>query len=124
MKKENKREGEFITRGILKFELKKEINRAVSPLKKADAKLREDMHAMEFRLVKRMDGMDQRFDRIDQRFDHIDEVLRKYLDTVMGLADKVVVAHTNFEGESASIRYNYNQLEGRVKKVEEVVFPV
>lgn len=113
MKKDIKPDTELVTRGVLR--------RALLPLKKADANLREEMHSMEFRLTKRMDGMDRRFDWVDQRFDRIDEVLRKHLDTVMGLADKVVVAHTHFEAESASIRYNYNQLEERVKKVEDQV---
>lgn len=115
MKKDMQWKEELVTKGYFH----KELNKAITPLKKADAKLRQEMHEMEFRLINRMD---LRFSAIDQRFDQFDEVLRKHLDTVMGLADKVVVAHTNFEAESASIRHNYRHLEDRVKKVE-VAFP-
>lgn len=105
MKKETKRENELVTRGILKAETDK---------------LRQEMHGIEFRLIKRMD---ERFNKIDDRFTQMDDVLRQHLDAVRGLADTVIVKHNTFEVESASIHQNYRTLEERVHKVEEVVFP-
>lgn len=76
------------------------MRRALLPLKKADVKLREEMHAMEYRINNRMDNrflqVDQRFNDIEKRFDQIDDVLRKHLDTVMGLADQLIVKHNKF----------------------------
>lgn len=120
MKKETKRENEVITRRILNEELGKTKSELRRDIKRETGKLREEMHTVEFRLIKRMDD---RFDKIDDRFNQIDDVLKNHLDAVRGLADKVIVKHNNFEVESASIHHNYRTLEERVHKVEEVVFP-
>lgn len=119
MKKDIRPDEEVVTRGILR--------RALLPLKRSDAKLREEMHEMEFRLINRMDErfskVYERFDRMEKGFDEIREEMKKQTDTFQKLADKVIGEHKNFEVESVSIRHNYNQLEKRVTKVEEVVFP-
>lgn len=105
MKKDMKWKEELVTKGYFH----KELNKAITPLKKADAKLRQEMHEMEFRVINRM----------DEKFEEVMKEMKKQTNTFQILADKVIVAHNNFEVESASIRHNYQHLEDRVKKVEE-----
>lgn len=89
------------------------LRRALLPLKRADAALREELHAVEYRLDS----------KIDSRFNEILDYMKKHTDSFQKLANSVIVKHTKFEQESASIHYNYQNLENRVKKVEEAVFP-
>lgn len=123
MKKGMQREDELVTRGILKSELHKltkkfdyKFTLVRREIKRGDGNLRREMHETEYRAF-------LRFNAIDKRFDSIDELLKKHLDTIRELADKVIVAHQNFETESVSIHHNYQHLENRVKKVEEIIFP-
>lgn len=51
MKKNIKWQDELVTKGYFR----KELNRAITPLKKADAKLREELHATEYRLDTKID---------------------------------------------------------------------
>lgn len=109
MKKNIKWQDEIVTKGYFH----KELNKAITPLKKADANLREELHAVEFRLDNKM----------DRGFNHLEKLIMERTDSVMKLADLVIREHKNFEVESLSIKQNYHQLEGRVNKVEEGVFP-
>ncbi|MEK7540093.1 MAG: hypothetical protein AAB558_02500 [Patescibacteria group bacterium] len=109
MKKNIKPDDGVITRGILKQELKS----VRAEFKRGQTKLRDELHFVEYRLETKMDS----------RFNEILDHMKKHTDTFQKLADQVIGAHKNFEVESVSIHHNYNHLETRVKKVEEVVFP-
>lgn len=95
----------LVTKGYLRVEFKK-VNTKINTL-------RDEMHAIEYRLD----------NKIDTRFNEIKEEMRKQTDIFQKLADQVIGVHKNFETEAVSIKNNYDQLEGRVKKLEEHVFP-
>ena len=67
--------------------------------------------------------MDNRFELIEKKIDAQNEYIKTAVDKVLQLADSVIGEHKKFEMESVSIKNNYQVLEERVKKVEEVVFP-
>lgn len=60
----------------------------------------------------------------DERFDRIDGKLDKTIHIMQQMCDKVLKRYENFSVESVAIKDNYQRLEGRVTKVESVVFPV
>lgn len=117
MKKEIKRDDEVVTRGILRQELKAELDielkKVRGEFKRAHNKLRDELHGVEYRLDNKIDrlGADLRAE------------MSKQTQIFQDLADQVIGTHKNFEVESVSIKQNYNHLKTRVKKVEEVVFP-
>lgn len=61
--------------------------------------------------------------KMDRGFKDMRDEMTKQTDIFQKLADKVIGVHKNFEIESSSIKYNYVNLEGRVKKLETRVFP-
>lgn len=87
MKKNIKWQNEVVTKGYFR----KELNRAITPLKKADAKLRKELHAVEYRLETKMDSRFLEFEiKMDQRFNRLETYIRERTDTVMKLADAVI----------------------------------
>lgn len=83
--------------------------------------MQKDIHGLEYRINANMDAMLEV--KLEQKLTPLIEEMRQHRKVFQELADKLVGMHKNFEEESVSIRQNYNQLEGRVKKVEEIVLP-
>ncbi len=111
---------EVVTKGHLrqefksfKTQIKRELRTEFRKEFVTKVDLRNGLNNLEFRLTNRMDF----------GFESIRAELRNYINTFQVLADQVIGEHKKFEVESVSIKHNYGQLEDRVKKVEEVVFP-
>lgn len=118
--KQTKKKEDIVTKSYFR----KELNRAITPLKNSIAAQREEMHAIEFRLDNKIDAqINELSDKMDKRFAVLEEKMDRAIDRFQTLADVVIGEHKNFEVESLSIKQNYSHLEGRVKKVEEVIFP-
>lgn len=113
MKKRTKPQDELVTKEYLDHTLRYRFGRFHSKMKQ---EIQEESHSLEFR-------MNQRFEAIEKKIDAQTNYVQKAVDKVMTLADIVIREHKEFEEESASIKYNYEVLENRLKKVEEVVFP-
>lgn len=90
MRKDKKKGNAVITRGILKAELEKilrfRFGRFHTIIKK---EIREESHALEFR-------MEQRFDSIEQKIEAQNQKLDSTVDIIQKLADKVIGEHKNW----------------------------
>lgn len=111
-----------MTRGMLKGILSRGFKKHRLEWK---SELQKEMHGLEYRMNINMEAMidiklEQKF---EEKLTPLIREMREYRETFQVLTDKVIGVHKNFETESVSIRQNYNQLEGRVKKVEEIVLP-
>lgn len=115
MKRKGKKlDDQLVTRGMLKGILSRGFKQHRLEWK---SELQKEIHGLEYRMSM---NMEQKF---EEKLTPLIKEMREYRETFQVLADKVIGEHKKFEVESASIRQNYNQLEGRVKKVEEIVLP-
>ncbi|MEK7539845.1 MAG: hypothetical protein AAB558_01210 [Patescibacteria group bacterium] len=113
--KNKQHQGELVTKGYLNQELgvfKHEFDTFCSELRQ---KFKHYNKNFEFVFKKLMEH--------DERFDTMDDKLDKTINIIQGMADKVTKSYETFMAESASIHFNYNNLESRTTKLEEVVLP-
>lgn len=119
MKRPGKKlDDQLVTRGMLKGILSRSFKKHRLEWK---LELQREIHGLEYRISSNMDSMLEV--KLEDKIAPLIEEMRLHRKMFQELADKLVGMHKNFETESVSIRQNYNQLEGRVKKVEEIVLP-
>lgn len=120
--RKKKLDDELVTRGMLKGVLSRGFKQHRLEWK---SELQKEIHGLEYRINSNMDALlEVKLEqKLEQKITPLIREMREYRETFQILADKVIGVHKNFEVESASIRQNYNQLEGRVKQVEEIVLP-